>query len=728
MVYRIAFAIAFLAIPAIAPPAIAAPAIAAPPGEAARWAATAARVTITRDDWGVAHIKGRSDADAVFGMIYAQAEDDFPRIEANYLTALGRTAEAEGKTALWQDLRARMYNDPKKLQALYRQSPAWLKRLMNAWADGLNFYLSQPGASQPKVITWFEPWMALSFTEGSIGGDIEKIDVGALKAFYTGSDPKPVAAAIAEPETRGSNGIAIGPSKSKSGHPLLLINPHTSFFFRSEQQVTSDEGLNAYGAATWGQFFIYQGFNASAGWMHTTSGLDAVDEFAVEPEDGGSSYRFGTKSLPILKSTVTIAYRTADGGTASRSFPIYRTQHGPIVRATGSQWIAFAMMDRPIAALEQSFLRTKAKDYAAFVKVATRNANSSNNTIFADSRGNTAYLHPQFNPRRDERFDYAKPVDGGDPNAAWHGNHRMAETPNLLNPKTGWIQNTNNWPYSAAGPDSPDPKRFPRYMDVYGENPRGVNAMRLLSSSGALDSEGLRQIAYDSYSTAFAELMPGLVAAWEASPAGAERTKLAAPVAMLKAWDYRWSADSVATTLAMFWGEEIGAIVQRDFADNDRRAFYDRLKALPDARKVEALTKAVATIERDFGRWQTPWSDANRFQRLTPAIAPAFDDAQPSISVGFGSAKWGSLPAFEAKPYPNTKRWYGTRGNSFVAIVEFGPRVRAMAVTAGGLSGDAKSPHFNDQAQRYAAGDLRPVYFHTDELAGHIVKRYRPGK
>ena len=219
-------------------------ALAATPSEMARWRSEAARVTITRDDWGIAHVRGRSDADAVFGAIYAQAEDDFPRIEANYLTALGRTAEAEGEAAIWKDLRQRLYVEPAELQAQYRASPVWLRRLMDAWADGLNYYLATHPAVRPRVLTRFEPWMALSFTEGSIGGDIERISLSELASFYGGT---PVANTAEElgtrpPDPRGSNGIALAPALTRDGHALLLINPHTSFYFRSELQMTSDEG------------------------------------------------------------------------------------------------------------------------------------------------------------------------------------------------------------------------------------------------------------------------------------------------------------------------------------------------------------------------------------------------------------------------------------------------------------------------------------------------------
>ncbi|HMS03834.1 MAG TPA: penicillin acylase family protein, partial [Gemmatimonadaceae bacterium] len=261
----------------------------ADPAEVARWEATAERVTITRDRWGVPHVRGATDADVVFGAMYAQAEDDFNRIEVNYLNAMGRLAEAEGESAVWSDLRMKLFINPDSMQARYAASPDSLRRLMDAFADGLNYFLHTHAEVTPRVLTRFEPWMALTFSEGSIGGDIESINLRALRAFYDARNPMPAgemrAVALAEPtpvavEPSGSNGFAIAPSKSASGHALLLINPHTSFFFRAELQMTSDEGLNAYGASTWGQFFIYQGFNERVGWMHTSSGADAIDEYA----------------------------------------------------------------------------------------------------------------------------------------------------------------------------------------------------------------------------------------------------------------------------------------------------------------------------------------------------------------------------------------------------------------------------------------------------------------
>jgi acyl-homoserine-lactone acylase len=702
---------------------------AASPAELRQWQKQADRVTITRDDWGIAHVRGKSDADAVFAMIYAQAEDDFPRIEANYLTALGRTAEADGEKAIWQDLRARLYVSEDELKASYKASPDWLKRLMDAWAAGLNYYLATHPQVQPRVLTRFEPWMALSFTEGSIGGDIERIDLGELQKFYNGRQT--MAFEPRDPEVNGSNGIAIAPALTRDQNALLLINPHTSFFFRSEQQVTSEEGLNAYGAATWGQFFIYQGFNEHAGWMHTSSGVDNVDEFAekIERRGKGLCYRYGKECRAVALRPVTVRYRTGDGKIASREFTTWRTHHGPIVREANGRWIAFAMMDRPVSALQQSFLRTKTRDLADFVKVADLKSNSSNDTIFADDKGEIAYLHPQFVPSRNDNFDYTKPVDGSDQATDWGPLHDLAELPSVLGPPNGWVQNTNTWPYRAAGSNSADPKRFPKYMDMYGENFRGLHALQLLTNSSGWTLDKVQSAAFDTYQPGFAELVPALVAAFDALPKkDPRRERLGGAIEILRTWDYRWSTGSVAQSLAMTWGLALRKALNAPADEPGNKVMMRLGRDTSGDQKLKVLDQAIERLRNDFGWLQVPWGEINRFQRISPAIKPAYSDTAPSIPVAFADGNFGSLASFRSAPRDGTKKWYGDYGNSFVAIVEFGRRVRARAVSAGGESGDAASPHFNDQAERYATGNLRDVYFYPDQLKGHTKRSYRPGK
>ena len=698
--------------------------------EIARWDQEARNVTIIRDDWGIAHIYGKTDADAVFGMIYAQAEDDFNRVETNYINGMGRLAEAEGEPKIYLDLRMKLFIDPNELKKQYAASPAWLQVLMNAFADGLNYYLAKHPDVKPRVIQRFEPWMALSFSEGSIGGDIERVNLNQLEAFY-GKAPVTQTASVYESERAeptGSNGIAIAPSNTVGHHSLLLINPHTSFFFRSELQMISDEGLNAYGAVTWGQFFIYQGFNDRVGWMHTSSGVDAIDEYLETVVKKGDRffYKYGSEERPMVTSEITVPYKT-DHGMAEKRFTVYRTHHGPVIREANGKWVSFRIMQEPIKALEQSYLRTKARSYKAYLATMDLKANSSNNTIFADADGDIAYFHGNFIPKRDTSFDWTKPVDGSNPATEWQGLLSVDETPHLLNPKSGWLYNVNNWPWSAAGASSPKKEDYPAYVENGGESARGLHAIRVLENKKDFTIDSLIAAAYDNYLPWFEKTIPALVKAWDDAPStNPLKAKLADQIGLLRKWDLRWSVASVPTSLAVFWGEE----VRRRLGPDVRRggiAVGELPSSVTPEQLLQSLAAASDKLQADFGSWKTPWGDINRFQRLTGDILQPFNDAQLSIPVPFTSSTWGSLASFGARSYPGTKKWYGTSGNSFVAVVEFGDRVRARAVTAGGESGHPSSPHFNDEAKRYSTGDLREVYFYRTQLKGHTEREYHPG-
>ena len=697
--------------------------------ELQRWGRQARNVTITRDDWGIAHIHGKTDADAVFGAIYAQAEDDFNRVETNYLNSMGRLAEAEGESAIWRDLRMKLFIDPAELKTQYNASPQWLQALMNAWADGLNFYLAKHPQVKPKVIKRFEPWMALSFTEGSIGGDIETILLDGLQAFYgsakvamnTNEEP----GLFDHPEPGGSNGMAISPTNTAAHHSLLLINPHTSFFFRSELQMTSDEGLNAYGASTWGQFFIYQGFNERCGWMHTSSAVDAIDRYLETVVKKGDRfyYKYGNEERPVTTSVIKVPYKTGNG-MAEKTFTTYRTHHGPVIASSNGKWVSISLMNEPVKALTQSYSRTKAKNYKEFKQVMELHANSSNNTIYADADGNIAYFHANFIPKRDPKFDWTKPVDGSNPATEWKGLLAVDESPNLLNPATGWLYNSNDWPWQAAGPNSPKKADFPVYVDSGVESARGQHAIRVLQDKKDFTLDSLIAAAYDSYLPWFEKPIPALVKAWDQTPASNPvKTKTAEQIALLRAWDRRWSVASIPTSLAVFWAEEI----QRKIRRTGLVAVDYIAKEATAEQLLQSLSAASDKLAADFGSWKTPWGEINRFQRLTDDIVHPFADAGPSIPVGFTSAVWGSLASFGARPYKGSKKIYGTSGNSFVAVVEFGETVRAKAVTAGGESGNPSSRHFNDQAKRYSTGDLRDVYFYRPQLKGHTEREYHPG-
>ncbi|MDO7853050.1 penicillin acylase family protein [Hymenobacter convexus] len=710
------------------------------PAELARWKQQAQQVSITRDTYGVPHIYGKTDADAVFGLLYTQCEDDFDRLETNYLDAIGRLAEVEGEAQLYHDLRARLFLDSTQAIGIYKQSPADMKKLLDAFAAGTNYYLATHPTVHPRLLRRFQPWMPLMFSEGSIGGNISVVSLERLKAFYSQqkstSWQKPDAGQPDRDEI-GSNGFAIAPAKSANGHALLLINPHTSFYFRSEVQMASQQGLNAYGAVTWGQFFVYQGFNEHCGWMHTSSQADSMDEYleTIEKKNGAYFYRYGGKLRPVQAEKVTLPYR-AGNQMLRRTFTLYRTHHGPVVgQKTDQQWVTLRMMNTPLAALQQSYLRTKATDYASFQQLMKLNGNATNNTVFADSKGSIAYWHGNFMPRRDPKFDWSQPVDGSTPATEWQGLHPVSELVQVHNPTSGFIQNCNSTPFTVAGPgSSPAPGKYPSYMAPDAENYRGLNAVRVLSRKAVFNLDTLIAAANDPHLTAFDDMLPPLLTAYQ--PTSAEKAAapaLAEAIEMLRAWNRSYSKTSVAQTVAIYWAERLlakararvpAAQPQLDYISFTKFA----LANTSPAEKTAALTEALDDLTRAFGTWKMPWGDVNRFQRLTGRIEETYDDQQLSLPVAFTSSAWGSLASFKAQAYPGTKKRYGSVGNSFVAVVEFGTRVVARSVVTGGQSSRPGTPHFTDQADLYTNGRFKDVRFYPEDVQAHAEKTYHPGQ
>ncbi|MDJ0364193.1 penicillin acylase family protein [Hymenobacter sp. H14-R3] len=716
------------------------------PAEMSRWQQQARRVSITRDTWGVPHITGKTDADAVFGLLYSQCEDDFARVEDNYLTALGRQAEVRGEAALYEDLRQRLFLDSTRAVGIYNRSPRWMKDLLHAFADGTNYYLATHPAVRPRLLHRFQPWMPLLFSEGSIGGNVSVVPLERLKAFYSqqkGTSYQPPKAETrlafeqADDEPTGSNGFAIAPAKSASGHPLLLINPHTSFYFRLEVQMTSAAGLNAYGAVTWGQFFIYQGFNEKCGWMHTSSQADSMDEYleTVTEQAGKFVYQYEGQQLPVVTDTLSLVY-LKDGRRQRRTFTTYRTPHGPVVGKVGEKWLTVKMMDTPLEALEQSYLRTKAHDYAGFQKVMRLNGNASNNTVFADNQGTIAYWHGNFMPRRSAGYDFSQPVDGSLKATEWQGLHKVEELVQVRNPASGFIQNCNSTPYTVAGPtSSPAKAQYPSYMAPDAENYRGINAVRVLSRKKVFTLDTLIAAANDPHLAGFEKLLPSLLRDCQllldepggTLPAGVEK---ALPI--LRAWNLNYSQTSVAQTLAIYWAERLQRLARPRVPAGQATDYISFTNFLiehtaPDE-KAQALSETLAELTRDFGKWQVPWGEVNRYQRLTGRIDETFDDQQPSRPVAFTSSAWGSLAAFGAHTYPGTKKRYGGIGNSFVAVVEFGPRVVARSVVTGGQASRPGDKHFTDQAPLYCEGQFKDVWFYPEDVQKHVEKQYRLGE
>ena len=688
--------------------------------------------------------------------MYAQCEDDFKRIEMNYIEKLGRMAEVKGEKELQNDLYIRLIIDSAEAVADYKNSPAWLTKLLNAYADGINYFLYKNPTTRPVLLKRFQPWYPLLWTDGSIGaistGDVTEDDV---KNFYLTDQPPSIGKANAglkenssgsngfainpirnffEENSSGSNGFAIAPSRSASGKSLLYINPHVTFYFRPEVQVTSEEGLQAYGAITWGQFFVYQGFNEHCGWMHTSSNVDVADLYAekIVRKNGKLYYEYNKAMKPLIQKQIVLRYKNEDG-LQSKSITAFFTGHGPIMANRDGKWISVKSYNRALKSLVQSWKRTKAKDFNDFKQIMGLQANTSNNTVFADYKGNIAYWHGDFVPRRDRKLNWSKPVDGTVTATEWRGLHTLEEIVHVYNPPNGWLQNCNSTPFTAAGDHSPHRDSFPTYMAPDGENFRGVNAVRVLDKEKAFTIDKLIAAGYDTKLSAFELLIPALVSVFEKNVSANDSLygQLADPITILKNWDYYAGPASVATTLAIEWAQKLTSTLQRVYIDEgwDDQVELTRQFA-STATKEELLPPLLAVVNElktKFGDWKIAWGDINRYQRISSDIDQKYSDGQPSYPVGFASSAWGMLPAYNSRYYPGTNKRYGVSGNSFICAVEFGSKIKAKSLLAGGESGNPDSKHFNDQLEMYSKGQFKDVLFYKEDVVKHAERTYHPG-
>lgn len=701
------------------------------PDEILRYEKQAKNVIIQRDNWGIPHVEGKTDADAVFGLMYAQAEDDFKRIELNYIEKLGRLSEIEGEKKLYNDLQIRLLISQEDAMADYAKAAPWMKKLLNAYADGLNFFLFKNPDVKPQLLTRFEPWFPLLWTDGSIGAiSTEDLTLTELRSFYSGEINTGFLNERNDTEYQqtGSNGFAIAPKLSKSGNAMLYINPHTTFYFRPEVHVKSDEGLNAYGAITWGQFFIYQGFNETCGWMHTSSNADVADLYTEEITKKGDKlfYKFDGKLKTVISKNIEIKVKM-EGGIESKKFVTYFTHHGPIMANRDGKWVSLKHYNRAALSLEQSWMRTKSVGFEAYEKAMNLKANTSNNTVFADKYGNIAYWHGNYMPKRNPMNEWHLPVDGTLKANEYQGLHSVQEAVHVYNPENGWLQNCNSTPFTAAGGMSPQKSSYPPYMAPDGENFRGVNAVRLLSNVKKIDLDELITLGYNRYLPAFEALAPRLITALKNS----KDTELQSITSVLSDWDYYVNEKSVAATLFIHWGEKLGPAIRKTYINPGEKDQVEATKLFAetctDEQVLEPLKDVIATLTKNFGKWQVAWGEINRFQRLNGNPQTEFDDNSASLPMGNASALWGCLPSFNSKFQNGSVKRYGYSGNSFVCAVEFGDKVRAKSLLAGGNSGNENSPHFNDQSELFTKGRFKDVLFYPEDIKKNTVKSYNPG-
>ena len=711
--------------------------------EVARLQKRAAQVTIIRDNYGVPHIYGKTDADAVFGLLYAQCEDDFRRVEMNYIDKLGRLSEINGEKDLYADLLTKLIIDTADTKKDYQNSPLWLHQLMDAFADGINYYLYKHPTVKPALLHRFEPWYALLWTDGSIGA-ISTAGLGKkdLKEFYGKESStvfvdkkKDIPEDLNNEDERltGSNGFAFSPSITQNGNAILYINPHVTLYFRPEVHLASEQGLDVYGVVTWGQFFLYQGFNKHCGWMHTSSYVDVSDAYRekVSKKENKWVYEYENQLKPVSEKNITLSYKKGSA-ILSKTVTAYYTHHGPVMGKEGADWLSVRSFNRSMTSLEQSWLRTKANNFSSFKKILDLRANTSNNTFYADDKGNIAYWHGNHVPIRDSKFDWNKPVDGTTAATEWKGLHKINELVHLINPTNGWLQNCNSTPYAVAGDNSPKRTDYPVYMAPDGQNFRGVNAVRVLAKEKKYTLDKVIAAGYDTYLSFFEKVVPELINAYNALQDNNLKKSLSEPIAVMKAWDYRAGEHSIGTSLGVTWATQLLPFInskEEMNAYNDIVTKTEKFAANPANGIVmlNQLKEAVDNLTSSYGKWDIEWGEINRFQRIDDDIDLHYDDARTSIPMGLTSSQWGQIPSYTSKVFPGTKKRYGVNGNSFICAVEFGKKITAMSLLAGGESGDPASPHFTDQAEMYTKGKFKTVWFYKADVLKHMEKKYHPG-
>jgi penicillin amidase len=661
-------------------------------------------VTIYRDTYGVPHVFGRTDASTVFGFAYAQAEDNFWRVEENFIHALGRASELYGERTLNEDRLNHALEIPRLAREEYARLDRHMRSLCDAFAAGFNYYLAQHTEVKPRLLTKIEPWYTLAFIrynyyQNGFARDPSLRRIGLQTASIENDLT----------EHTGSNGWVIGPSKSATGHAMLFINPHLPFFGPGqvyEGHVHSDEGWNFTGYTRFGFPFPYVGHNENGGWVSTDNAADLADVY-METFDAVSrrlAYKYGNGYRLATERVEEIRVKTANG-IETRKFTMRKTHHGPIVAARDGKLLAIRMAKFDADGwLREWYDMTRAKSLAALKRAMTPLNMLFGNVMYADRQGNTWYLYNGAVPKRDPRFDWTKPVDGSDPATEWQGYHTIDELPQLTNPKTGWMQNCNTTPFLLTSEGNPDPKQFPKYMVQEGDNPRGAISREILASKSKFTFDEWTRLAFDTRVMSASKRLPGLISALSSS----NDSRLREIHDELVRWDHRSTNDSVAMTLFSLW--------------------HDRISRDEKQSALTALNEVVTELERDFGTWKVAWGELSRLQRRDESKDEQFSDANASLPVSGVNGNDGAVFTLYAAPIRGQKRRYGVAGGSYVSVVEFAPKVRALSVHTFGASGNPKNPHFMDQAALYTRGEFKPAWLTLEDIRANLEASYHPGE
>jgi penicillin amidase len=688
-------------------------------------------VTIRRDEWGVPHISGPTDAAVVFGLAYAQAEDNFWQVEEDFIHALGRAAELYGEVWLEADLVKAAFEVERLSRAEYAREPRERRRVWDAYALGLEYFLETHPEVRPRLLARFEPWFVFAHSRTlQVGTVVDGIRLGGFVARALPADGaagtwqavgtrEPGARPPAGDASAGSSAWAVAPSRSASGHALLFQNELAGFFGtgqRYEAHLQSEEGWHFSGFTSLGSPVPRSGHNEHLGWSHTESTADVSDAWAVtfdHPTDP-LSYRYDGDWRQAVEWEDTLRVRV-DSAVVARRYRFRRTEHGPVVALDSGR--AFAVRTARFedgGSIQQWYAMSRARSLDEFLAALGQTALPMSNTMYADTAGNILYVHGNAVPRRDPAIDWTAPVDGSDPRTRWQGHHGLDELPQLLNPASGWLQNASSTPFHAtADGHNLHEADFPSYMVRGSDNGRARVARALLAADSSWTFEEWVRAAFDTRVIDADTAIPAMVDEWERLGAlDPERAMLLdAAIDSLRGWDRVSTVTSIPMTYFLLSLEQL-------------RQPGESEDAWP---RMRALETVLEDLRADQVSTDVAWGDINRLQRIHTSGDEPFDPERPSLPVAGAPAWAGTVFSFDTRPGPAGKLRFGTGGPTAVGIVDFGPRLRARTIVPFGQNADPGSGHFFDQAQLYARGELKDAWFAGEDVERAVRRTYRPG-
>jgi penicillin amidase len=687
-------------------------------------------VTIYRDEFGVPHVYGRDDKSAAFGFAYAQAEDNFPIIEDNYIDALGRSTEVIGNDGILDDWLNRSLEIVKYAKLEYNSFSPEVKAICDGYSEGLNYYLEKNPDVTPKLLKHFEPWHIVAFINYLYYQKVLLVhysnmpESGFVKAFKELSNTnKQTLANLSfnnkKNESEGSNTWAINSNKSESGNALLFINPHLGFFGNSqvyEAHIMSASGWNFTGYTRFGFPFPYVGFGENIGWSSTDNNADLVDAYIedIRFNPDSTTYQYERASKPITTWKETLKIKDKDGKETNKKLTFYKTHHGPLISMQNDRFLSVRMAKYETPGwLSQWYWMTKAQNFEEFKKAASTLEVQFGNYTYADVDGNIMYVYNAAVPKRSEKYDWTQPVDGTISDTEWLGYHTFDELPKVVNPSSGWIQNCNGTPFLATLNDNPNPSDFPSYMVVENDNMRSEQSRRILQETPRFNFDNLRELSYSTYLLSAEKQLPSLFNSWEnCNDELLKTSQIEEAIALLQNWDYNSTIESVATTIYIHWSEE-------------KRQLDKNMGCLD----LIALQNVMNKLETKWSTWKVAWGDINRHQRFLDNgdNKLQFNDSLPSLPVAGGPSWTGATFTFWTQDNPDTKKRYGVGGNSYVSIIEFAKNnIKAESLHYFGASGNPSSQHYFDQAKRYTQGNYKPAYLTLDDVKDNAVNVYKP--